>query len=146
MRINVEIDSTIQEPEIIIKAKEMTDEINEIIQKLSVSQQKLITGFADDSAQLIEVSEIVRLYTAEKKVLVQTNSKEFIVRLRLYELEERLDNTLFVRISNSEIVNLKAIDNIDLSFVGTISISLSNGVTTYVSRRYVSKIKQILGI
>lgn len=34
----------------------------------------------------------------------------------------------------------------DLSFTGTICVRLSNGMTTYVSRRYVPKLKKILGI
>jgi DNA-binding LytR/AlgR family response regulator len=63
----------------------------------------------------------------------------------LYELEERLDNR-FVRISNSEIVNLKKVKSLDLSFVGTICMELSNGEVSYVSRRYVSKMKKILGL
>ena len=62
--------------------------------------------------------------------------------MRLYELEERLDNR-FVRISNSEIVNLKKVKSLDLSFVGTICMELSNGEVSYVSRRYVSKMKKI---
>ena len=53
---------------------------------------------------------------------------------------------LFIRISKSEIVNLKMVDSLDLSFIGTICIKLKNGTNTYVSRRYVKKIKQILGI
>ena len=34
----------------------------------------------------------------------------------------------------------------DLSFAGTICVTLSNGTVTYVSRRFVAKIKQLLGI
>lgn len=68
------------------------------------------------------------------------------MRQRLYELEERLDKGSFVRISNSEIINMKKVKGFDLSFTGTICVSLSNGTTTYVSRRYVAKIKQVLGI
>ena len=62
------------------------------------------------------------------------------------EAEERLDNSKFVRISNSEIVNLKKVKSLDLSFVGTICMELSNGTVSYVSRRYVSKIKKVLGL
>lgn len=51
-----------------------------------------------------------------------------------------------IRISNSEIVNLKKVKNLDLSFVGTICMELSNGDVSYVSRRYVSKIKRLLGL
>ena len=33
-----------------------------------------------------------------------------------------------------------------MSFTGTICVSLSNGAVTYVSRRYIAKIKQLLGL
>ena len=68
------------------------------------------------------------------------------MRPRLYELEERLNKRLFVRISNSEIINLKKVIRLDLSMSGTICVELSNQTTAYVARRYVTKIKQALGI
>lgn len=146
MKIKVEIDTTCKEPEITLRTNEMTDEIKEMIQKLSAYQHKILAGFQEDTIQLIDLTEIIRIYSADKKIFAQTQSSEFVIRLRLYELEERLDKSLFVRISNSEMVNIKAIKKIDLSYAGTISITLSNGTTTYVSRRYVKKIKQVLGI
>ncbi|MEE3451384.1 MAG: LytTR family DNA-binding domain-containing protein, partial [Acutalibacteraceae bacterium] len=69
-----------------------------------------------------------------------------ILRQRLYELEEQLNKYSFVRISNSEIINLKKVRNFDLSLSGTICVTLSDGTATYVSRRYVSKIKKVLGL
>jgi DNA-binding LytR/AlgR family response regulator len=88
----------------------------------------------------------VRIYTEDGKVFARTENDLYLLRLRLYELEERLDSTIFVRISNSEIVNLKKVKSLDLSFVGTICMELSNGEVSYVSRRYVSKIKKLLGL
>ena len=60
--------------------------------------------------------------------------------------ENRLNKEHFIRISNSELINLKKVRNFDLSFVGTICVSLSDDTVSYVSRRYVAKIKQVLGI
>ncbi|MGN1069556.1 MAG: LytTR family DNA-binding domain-containing protein, partial [Candidatus Fimadaptatus sp.] len=60
--------------------------------------------------------------------------------------EQRLASQSFVRISNGEIINLKKVRGFDLGFTGTICVSLSNGTVTYVSRRYVARIKQLLGI
>jgi DNA-binding LytR/AlgR family response regulator len=146
VKLKFDIDPNYLEPEIIVRASEVTDEIKEMVQRLSVTQQKLLAGFADDRVQVLDIAEIIRIYSLNKKVFAQTMSGEFLVRMRLYELEERLDKTLFVRISNSEIVNLKAIRKIDLSFAGTIAIILSNDGTSYVSRRYISKLKQALGM
>ena len=146
MQIRFQLDDACQETEVIIKANKMSDEINEIMQRLSTTQQRLLAGFDSNSVELIDTKKVLRFYSSSQKVYAQTPENTLTVRLRLYELEERLDSTLFVRISNSEIVNLQAIQKIDLSFSGTICITLSGGITTYVSRRYVSKIKKVLGI
>ncbi|MCI7618528.1 MAG: DUF3021 family protein [Firmicutes bacterium] len=46
-------------------------------------------------------------------------------------MEQRLANRSFVRISNGEIINLKKVKGFDLSFAGTICVSLSNETVTY---------------
>ena len=76
----------------------------------------------------------------------QTAEGCYSVRLRLYELEERLDPRRFVRISNSEIVNLEKVTAVDLSLTGTIRMTLNGTVSAYVSRRYVKKIKETLNL
>ena len=92
------------------------------------------------------LKKINEYYASSGKVFAITEKGEYTLRLRLYELEERLDQNRFVRISNSEIINLKKVKRFDLSLTGTICVSLSDGAVTYVSRRYVSKIKQVLGV
>ncbi len=89
---------------------------------------------------------MIRIYLNSGKVVAVTDKGEYVLRLRLYEIENLLLTDQFIRISNSEIINLKKVNNFDLSFTGTICVKLSNGVTTYVSRRYVPKLKKILGI
>ena len=54
--------------------------------------------------------------------------------------------TAFVRASNSCIVNIEKIDNLELSYSGTIEINFKNGEKEFVSRRYVPRIKNYLGI
>ena len=51
-----------------------------------------------------------------------------------------------VGVSESEIINLGEGRGCELSMAGTICVLLSNGDTTYVSRRYVARIKQIPGV
>lgn len=146
MQVKVDIDPDCKEPIVIIKTNHMTDEITELIEQLHITQQNIIAGFHNNTVELLDVEKVIRFYSLNKKVYAQTDTKKFIVRLRLYELEERLSHQSFVRISHSEIINLKAIQKMDLSYTGTIAVILSNQVTTYVSRRYVSKIKKVLGI
>ena len=49
-----------------------------------------------------------------------------------------------MRISNGEIINLDRVTAVDLSFSGTIRMTLEGTVYAYVSRRYVKKIKETL--
>ena len=126
MQIEIKLDENCKEPKIIVVTNKMTDEINEIMKRLSDEQPKMIA--------------------ASGKVFAETNHGEYTLRLRLYEMEQRLDSNFFVRISNSDIINLRKVKGFDLSFAGTICVTLSNGTVTYVSRRFVAKIKQLLGI
>lgn len=146
MKIEIKINSSCKEPKIMIETDKMTKEVNLILKKLSEEEPHVLAGFRGDLLEIIEQTEIIRIYAAAGKNYAVTENGEYILRLRLYEVEERLDRAMFVRISNSEIVNLKKVKEFDLSFTGTICVTLSNGTVTYVSRRYVPKIKQALGI
>ena len=146
MQIEIKIDDACREPKIIILTDKITEEINTFVRKLSVEPTQVLSGFRGETAEVLEPSDIFRIYASYGKVFAITEKGEYTLRLRLYELEERLDQNHFVRISNSEIINLKKVKRFDLSLTGTICVSLSDGAVTYVSRRYVSKIKQVLGV
>ena len=146
MQIEIKIDEKCKEPKIIVMTDKMTDEVNAIIKRLSDEQPQVIAGFGEDVVEVLEPSEIYRVFAESGKVFAETNHGEYALRLRLYEAEQRLDSKTFVRISNSDIINLRKVKSFDLSFVGTICITLSNGTVTYVSRRSVAKIKQLLGM
>lgn len=146
MQVEVKIDDSYHEPKVIILADSMTDEVNEIIQRLSEKAPNIISGSRDGRIAVLEQNDIFRVYANNGKVIAVANGCEYVLRLRLYEIEERLNPQQFVRISNSEIINLRKVKNFDLSFSGTICVELTDNSTTYVSRRYVSKIKKILGI
>ena len=98
------------------------------------------------TAAVLEEDDILRIYAVNGRVFAVLPSGEYMLRLRLYEVEERLKQQHFVRISNSEIINLKKVRSFDLSLTGTICVVLADGSKTYASRRYVTKLKGVLGI
>ena len=146
MQIEIKIDEYCTEPKIIIVTNKVMDEVNEIMKKLAGEQTQMIAGFQDEQVTILEPNQIYCIYASNGKVYAETELQKYVIRLRLYETEQRLASNSFVRISNSEIINLKKVRGFDLNFAGTICVSLSNGTVTYVSRRYVAKIKQLLGI
>ena len=146
MQVEIKIDDNCIEPKVIIVTDKVTDEINDILNALSSKTPEVITGFYNDLAEILSPEDIIRIYAEGGKTFAFANKKKYILRQRLYELEEQLTKHGFVRISNSEIINLKKVRNFDLSLSGTICVTLSDNTTTYVSRRYISRIKQVLGL
>lgn len=146
MEVEIKIDGSCKAPKIVICTDSVTDDIKALAEKLSLEDRQVITAFKENTVKILEPEEIIRIYSFDGKVAAVTERGEFFLRRRLYELEELLESKKFVRISNSEIINLKRVKEFDLSAAGTICVSLTNSEVTYVSRRYVSKIKKILGI
>ena len=146
MQVEVRLDKSADEPKVIILTSRMTEEVHSIVQMLSESEPKLIAGFREDTVTVLDEKDILKIYAANGKVYAVLPTGEYTLRLRLYEIEERLKAQHFVRISNSEIINLKKVKSFDLSFTGTICVVLSDGSKTYASRRYVAKLKEVLGI
>jgi len=146
VKIEVKVDAACAETTVVITTGKVTDEIQQLVRRLSQDAPQVIVGFHEDEAVILTQEEILRVFAEGGKVFAQTPNGMFHMRLRLYELEERLDGKRFVRISNSEIVNLNWIRGFDLSFAGTICVRMKNDAVTYVSRRYVAKIKQVLGL
>lgn len=146
MQVEIKIDSSCTEPKVIILTNSVTEDVNNIVKKISEDVPQVISGSKDEKIEVIEEAQLIRVYANAGKIFAVTKKGEYTLRLRLYEIEKRLNPYQFVRISNSEIINLKQVQHFDLSFTGTICVRLSNGTITYVSRRYVPKIKKILGI
>ncbi|MDE6566609.1 MAG: LytTR family transcriptional regulator [Lachnospiraceae bacterium] len=144
MQVEVKIDSSCEDTSVVIITPSMTEEVSAIVKMLSDHSPKIITGHKDEKLEILEQKDLIRIYASSGKVFAVTPKGEYTLRLRLYELEERLDPNHFVRISNSEIINLKKVKHFDLNFTGTICAKLTDGTASFVSRRYVPKIKQLL--
>ncbi len=149
MKVGINIDRSVEEVEVLITAKEQgrtVDALYEHIVEFDKKSLETLTAYRDDIAKIVNVNDVFRIYTGNQKVYIQTHQGEYAIRYRLYELEAALDKKQFLRISNSEIVNVKKIRDIDLSIIGRICIRFVDNSQTYVSRRYIPKIKKSLGI
>lgn len=146
MEVEIRTESGRQEPKVIILAGEESEELRRLADRLSALAVGPIPAGRGEEKLLLPQGDFLRFYADGKGVSGQTGAETFSVPLRLYELEERLDQTRFVRISNGEIVNLDRVTAVDLSLSGTICMTLDGTVKAYVSRRYVKKIKETLDL
>lgn len=145
MDVKVRIDPAAPVLSVTITAPAMTDEVRALAARLS-NRDALLMAWDGETAIPLRAEDILRCYGEDKGVKVQTLRGVYDLRERLYELEGRLDRHTFVRISHSEIVNLKKVTALDLSLTGTIRITLAGDTVCYVSRRYVKKIKEALDL
>ncbi len=144
MDVELKIEPGRGEPKVVILAGADSPDLQQLVLELAGLSLDPIQVWTGEQALFLPQGEFLRFYTQGKGVCAQTKGGVYTVGLRLYELEERLDRRRFVRISNSEIVNLDRVAALDLSLAGTIRMTLTGGVYVYASRRYVKKIKQTL--
>ena len=146
MKVEIKIDEALEESKIIIFTNKVTNEVEEILKKLKCNEDKVYIGTRDQKIYMLNPKEIFYFYAENQKVLVKTEDKILQVKLKLYEIEEQISGTNFIRISNSVIANIDKIKNFEISLNGTLCIKFINGDTEYSSRRYVAKIKSYLSL
>lgn len=144
MKTEIHIDPDCREPKLILVTPEVTPEQQALLSRLE--QGRSILGYQGSSVTRLKQTDIFRFYTENQRVLAETEKEVYTIRQRLYELEQQLSGGDFIRISQGELINLALVRDFDLNFSGTIRVRLQNGKETYVSRRYVKKIKEALGI
>ena len=157
MEFTLTIDPTVTETIVTVTAREVDAEVQAIQRLASGSLSgalspalehplRRLIGTGANDATVLEVRSILAFFTKKKAVYAHTSKGDWRIKARMYELEESLPADDFVRISQSEIVNIAAIKKLDLSFSGTISVQLKDGSRYYVSRRQLPAFKSKLGI
>ena len=146
MKVKIVIDDKMDENLIKIYTKTYNKDIENLQNFLENSNKNIIVGFQDEQVYILNYNDIVRFYTEDKKIYIETKTDTFISRLRLYEIEERVYDKNFIKISRYEIININYVKKIDLSFKGTIAVKMDNNKVSYVSRRSLKDFKYILGL
>ena len=147
MKVKLTIDPNLAEDVVYIEAKEKTTKIESLltfINNLGNKPNKLTLKKEDDIYK-VAVKDIYNLVIENRVVMVKTAHQTYKTSLRLYQIAQQLPEE-FIQISQSEIVNLNALDHLELTTNGLVKIYLKNQEVTYSSRRYLKKIKEVLGL
>ena len=166
MNTKIEIENC-ENPYCVIHTASKTPAIKDIAEKISrmdeTGKAAVLNGWDGDFCIQVKQSEIFRIYSADKKVYMEAESKAgtgtaastapatetLLVKMRLYEFEELAGKcgwTDFIRISNTDIVNFSKVTKLDMSLSGIIKVNFTNGSDAIVSRRYMNKIKDQLNM
>ena len=125
----------------------MTDEIESIVAQLRLlGKQKTVTGQYNGEIYFLDYKDVIYFDTTDRKTFIYTAERVYETTLKLYQLEEMLNGTSFIRASKSMILNIKKINSIGHTFSGKMMATLVNGEKTEISRNYVQLLKEKLGI
>ena len=144
MKVRIELDPQMDEPEMIIRAPRLTEEVARLQQLILEQNMTPLTFYKDRSEYFVDVLEILFFETDGEKIYGHTREEAYEVRQKLYELEEILP-IAFCRISKSTIVNAKQIYSIEKSFSGTSTVNFyQTHKQVHVSRHYYQLLKERL--
>ncbi len=145
MKIAIEIDNTATDTEITISCASLTPAIERIIATLRMLDQQMMV-MQGEEAYILDVAEIVYIESVDRKTFVYTEKECYESKLRLYEVEEQLCRSGFLRASKSCLVNLRYIRSLRAELNRRIRITLENNEQLIVSRQYADELKHRLGV
>ena len=144
MKVRIELDPQMDEPEMIIRAPRLTEDVARLQQLILEQKMTPLTFYKDRSEYFVDVSKILFFETEGNKIYAHTQKDAYEVRLKLYELEAILPR-YFSRVSKSTIANIRQVYSVDKSFSGTGTISFyQTHKEVHVSRHYQSLLKENL--
>ncbi len=146
IKIQTNISQEFKETEIIINAHDINKELQELITEITKLSNgiKEIIGFKNNQISIINIKNIVCIYSKEKTTFCKTKAGDFKIKQKLYEIEELLSSNGFIRISNSCIVNLDYVECFDVGTIGSMVVKLKDGSIETVSKRKISDIMKFL--
>lgn len=145
LKITIDIDDKVNETEINIRCRQLTSDIENIIATLRIMNQQMLV-MKEDVNYLLDVNKISYIEALERKTFVYTQDAVYESKLKLYEMEERLCQSGFFRVSKSCLVHLKYIKSIKNDVERKLRLTLKNGEQIMVSRQYADEIKKRLGV
>ncbi|MCF6136671.1 LytTR family DNA-binding domain-containing protein [Pseudalkalibacillus berkeleyi] len=144
MDVHIDISEKYQGLSITVHAKQWSNEIDALVNKIKSPQAQKLFGEKDEQTIVLQPEEIDYIYSQHRKVFVTINGSTFEVKYKLYEIEKLLEGYQFSRFSKSVIGNLEKINRFEVAFNGNLCVYFHSGQKEYVSRKYVQEIKQKL--
>jgi DNA-binding LytR/AlgR family response regulator len=122
----------------------MTDSVMRAINMLKSPDS--LTVYIDGQAFLLPAADIFYVESVDLKSFVYTEKTVYRSKMKLYEIEEMLNKSDFLRISKQFIVNIRKIKSVAPAGDSRFLATLSNGEKVIISRQYVPALKERFGL
>ncbi len=145
MKIEININEDIEDIEIVFSCRKLTPAVERMLATLMVMDKKL-TVLKEDETYFLDVAKVIYLESVDRKTFVYTEDAVYESRLKLYELEQQLDEYGFFRANKSCLIQLKYVRSLKADINRKIKVTLENGEQVMVSRQYAEGLKKKLGV
>ncbi len=145
MKISINIEEDIKDVEIMISCGRFTPEIEKMLATLRILDKQLMVTQGDETF-ILDVSKVIYMESVDRKIFVYTGSDVYESNLKLYELEQQLEECGFFRASKSCLVQLKYIKSLKTDINRKIRVTMENGEQIMVSRQYAEALRKRLGV
>lgn len=143
MILKTEEDLSCKDIEVLIRYAEMNDHVEQIISRLK-SLNTRIKCSHDGNEYFINACDIYYLESVDKRSFVYLEKAIYQTEFRLYQLAEQLKHLGFVQISKSCVLNVNMLEYIRPLMNSRMEATLKNGERLYITRKYLSAVKQSL--
>ncbi|RZT16487.1 MULTISPECIES: LytTR family DNA-binding domain-containing protein [Fictibacillus] len=144
MKLTIHENDEQDELEIIVKCKELNDEVIQVLTSIRSLERKVL-GTLDGKIHLLVPNDIFYFESVDKKNFAYTKQMVYEVSMRLYQIEELFGDGNFFRATKATILNLDKIKSLTPRLGGRVEVTLENGENMIVSRQYVPGLKEKIG-
>ena len=145
MNVTITENPTLDDIEVAVACPRIDERVQRIVASLGAFDRKL-TGMRDGATYRLDASDVCYAETVDGTTFLYTADAVLETSLRLYELEDRLTGTEFVRASKQMLVNFDHVTSIRPALNAKLQLTLDNGEAVIVSRQYASAVKRKLGL
>ena len=129
--------------EIIIKYKEMTEQIEGIVNYINQNEKKLI-AFKDGQQISLPPQNVIYLESVDGVTYAYTSREVYRTNLSLAAVEAMYMKEGYFRCSKSMIINIYRIERLKSESGNRINARMDNGEHVVISRRYAKELRSIL--
>lgn len=120
--------------------------VSRILDLIVRGEELYITGYNEFGQKSVECRNIQYVVVEAEDVFIVVNQTRLNVKLKLYELEELLQDKDFIRVSKYCLVNIAKIDYIRSAMNSKLDLLMSNGDHCEVNRSYLKDFKSALDL
>lgn len=146
MKIKIEYVGGLEETEIAIICSDNPDERTKaLIHQLQFFDHDVV-GYKNGEAHRLSLQDVFYIESIDEKTFLYLECEIYETQQKLYEWESQLENTSFVRVSKSTILNTEKLKSVQSLLGGKMEASMINGEKQIVNRHYIPGFRLKFGI